>query len=125
MNFLLDTHILLWWLGDSPQLSAEIKEVIINPENLIFVSAATVWEMTIKQAIGKLSIPNNLLKMLLINDFQILNITAEHGLKVAELPDYHKDPFDRMLIAQALWEDLTLISRDEKFTFYDVSLLMA
>ncbi len=101
MKFLLDTHILLWWLGNEPKLSYQIRAVICHPKNTIFVSAATVWEMSIKKSLGKLSVPNNLLEKLKDNNFIVLDITAEHGLKVTDLPLHHKDPFDRMLIAQA------------------------
>ena len=123
MRFLLDTHILLWWLGDDERLSVEVREVIGNSENFIFVSAATVWEMSIKKSLGKLSVPNDLLDKLKENNFDILNITAVHGLRVEDLPHHHKDPFDRMLIAQALVEELTLISGDAKLKLYDVPLL--
>ncbi|ANV88875.1 type II toxin-antitoxin system VapC family toxin [Picosynechococcus sp. PCC 7117] len=125
MQFLIDTHILLWWLGNSPRLSAEVREMIANPESFVFVSAATVWEMSIKRGLGKLSVPDNLLEMLKVHQFEVLNITAEHGLRVGELPEYHKDPFDRMLIAQAQMEGFMLISGDRKFEQYDVSLLKA
>ncbi len=125
MKFLLDTHILLWWLEDNPRLSADIKETIRNPDNLILVSAATVWEMSIKKSLGKLDIPDDLLEILKKNKFEILTITAAHGLKVGNLPHHHKDPFDRMLIAQALCERLTVISKDEKFTLYNLPLLLA
>lgn len=123
MRFLLDTHILLWWLGDDQRLSVEVREIIGNPENFIFVSAATVWEMSIKKSLGKLSVPSDLLEKLKENNFEVLNITAVHGLKVEDLPHHHKDPFDRMLIAQTLVEGLTLISGDTKFKLYDVPLL--
>lgn len=124
MRFLLDTHILLWWLGDDDRLSPEIRAVIGNSENFIFVSAATVWEMSIKKSLGKLSVPNNLLEKLKDNNFEVLNITAEHGLKVTDLPIHHKDPFDRMLIAQAMIEGLTIISLDSKFHLYNIPLLI-
>ncbi|BAW98000.1 PilT domain-containing protein (plasmid) [[Synechococcus] sp. NIES-970] len=122
MRYLLDTHILLWWLENNPCLSGAMRTAIANPESFVFVSAATVWEMSIKRSLGKLSVPDNLLEMLQINQFEVLKITAEHGLKVGELPDYHKDPFDRMLIAQAQMEELTLISQDGQFERYEVSL---
>ncbi|WP_069790385.1 type II toxin-antitoxin system VapC family toxin [Cyanobacterium sp. IPPAS B-1200] len=124
MRFLLDTHILLWWLGNDNRLPPKIRSVISNPENIIFISSATVWEMSIKKSLGKLSVPNNLLEKLNDNNFTVLNITAEHGLSVTELPLHHKDPFDRMLIAQALIEQLTIITIDTKFILYDVCLLM-
>ncbi|AFZ47776.1 PilT protein domain protein [Cyanobacterium stanieri PCC 7202] len=124
MKFLLDTHILLWWLANEPKLSSPIRAVISNPDNSIFVSAATVWEMSIKKSLGNLSVPNNLLEKLKDNNFIILDITAEHGLTVTDLPFYHKDPFDRMLIAQATIESLTIITLDTKFCIYDIPLLI-
>ncbi len=123
MKFLLDTHILLWWLGDDGRLSSGIRAVIANPENFIYVSAATVWEMSIKKSLGKLSFPDGLLTILKENQFQLLSIRAEHGLEIANLPAYHKDPFDRMLIVQAQTEGLILISQDIKFKQYKINLL--
>lgn len=124
MRFLLDTHIVLWWLTDDKKLSPNIRAVIRNPENFIFVSAATVWEMSIKNSLGKLSVPNNLLEKLRDNNFELLSITAEHGLKIIDLPLYHKDPFDRILITQAMIEGLTIITVDTKFPLYDIPLLI-
>ncbi len=112
-------------MEDDPKLPWDIREIIQNPGSLIFVSAATVWEMSIKKSLGKLDIPDDLLEMLKDNEFQVLGVTADHGLKVGDLPHHHKDPFDRMLIAQALCERLTVISRDGKFKLYDVPLLLA
>jgi PIN domain nuclease of toxin-antitoxin system len=125
VRYLLDTHVLLWWLGDDPRLSSQARQVISDPTHLMFVSAATVWEMSIKQSIGKLSIPDNLLEMLAVNEFKVLKISAGHGLKVGTLPMLHKDPFDRMLIAQALADGLTVISGDAKFGLYEVPMLGA
>ncbi len=124
MNFLLDTHILLWFLENDSKLSNQIREVITNPENLIFVSAISAWEISIKQSLGKLIAPTNLEEALRFSRLEVLAMTLAHGIKVADLPMYHKDPFDRMLIAQALVEDLTIITVDQKFKFYAVSLLI-
>jgi PIN domain nuclease of toxin-antitoxin system len=123
MKFLLDTHILLWWLGNDHRLTPNERAIITNPEHFIFVSAASIWEMSIKKSLGKLSTPDNLLAVLKANNFRLLNITAEHSLAIADLPEHHKDPFDRMLIVQAQTEDLTLISQDSKLSQYDVPLL--
>lgn len=125
MRYLLDTHVLLWWLAKDARLSSNVLKSISAFENLIFISAASVWEISIKQSLGKLSIPSNLLEMLKKNEFQTLDISAEHALKIRELPLIHKDPFDRMLIAQAIVEGLTLISNDKKFKNYNVPLLDA
>jgi PIN domain nuclease of toxin-antitoxin system len=125
VRYLIDTHILLWWLENSPRLSAEVRRTIANPQAVVFVSAASVWEMSIKQGLGKLSVPEDLLEMLNVHRFQVLDVTAVHGLEVAKLPNYHKDPFDRMLIAQARFEGLTLVSGASKFEGYEVRWLRA
>lgn len=122
MGFLLDTHVLLWWLANDPKLSADVREIIRNPVNDSFVSAATIWEIAIKTSLRKLKQPDDLLAVLRDNRFQVLDISAEHCLNVSSLPWHHKDPFDRMLISQALVERLTIITVDQKFKFYDVPL---
>jgi PIN domain nuclease of toxin-antitoxin system len=122
VSFLLDTHILLWFLENDSKLSGQVREVITNPEILIFVSAISAWEISIKQSLGKLIAPSNLEEALRFSRFEVLSMTLAHGIKVADLPLHHKDPFDRMLIAQALVEGLTIITVDQKFKFYDVPL---
>ena len=122
MGFLLDTHVLLWWLANDPKLSADVRETIRNPVNDSFVSAATIWEIAIKTSLGKLKQPDDLLTVLRDNRFQVLDISAEHCLNVGSLPWHHKDPFDRMLISQALVEGLAIITVDNKFKLYDVPL---
>jgi PIN domain nuclease of toxin-antitoxin system len=124
MKFLLDTHILLWFLDNDSKLSNEVREIIINPRNLVFVSAISAWEIAIKQSLGKLIAPNNLEEALRFSRLEVLPMMLPHGLKVADLPMHHKDPFDRILIAQALIENMTMITVDEKFKLYDVPLLI-
>jgi PIN domain nuclease of toxin-antitoxin system len=125
VNLLLDTHVLLWWLDDHPALSRQAREAIEDGENLVFVSAATVWEIRIKQAIGKLAIPANFKAVLDAEPFVYLDITVDHAHAVIDLPMHHRDPFDRMLIAQAISERLTLLTHDERFRSYGVSLIQA
>ena len=125
MSYLLDTHTLLWWLDNNPTLSSSTREVIANPNNLIFVSAVSAWEIGIKKAIGKLEAPSDLQTAIKRNRFEPLSISLQNGLEAGALPNYHNDPFDRMLIAQALSNQLTIITRDEKFKQYNVSLLTA
>ena len=120
---LIDTHILLWWLADDASLPAGARTVIANPENDVVVSAASAWEIAIKQALGRLDAPDDLLIALNENDFDTLPVTASHALAAGRLPPHHADPFDRMLIAQAAAEDLTLITVDGRFNLYDVALL--
>lgn len=125
MNLLLDTHALLWWLGDDPELSAEARVAIADGENLVLVSAATVWEIRIKEAIGKLSVPQDFREVLSSQPFLFLDITVDHAHAVGSLPLHHRDPFDRMLVAQALAERLTLVTRDPHIPAYGVPLLRA
>ena len=124
MNLLLDTHAFLWAIDDDPQLSHAARSAIINGNNIVFVSAATAWEISIKKAIGKLTIPQgNYLDELSVHRFTPLDITTEHALAVENLPHYHKDPFDRLLIAQAQIEKLTLVTGDERIKRYAVQLI--
>ena len=125
MKFLLDTHTLLWWLSDNPTLTNEARNAIANGENLIFVSAVSAWEIAIKKAIGKLVAPDDLASALVVNAFQSLPITIEHGIAAGVLPQYHKDPFDRMLVAQAKLEQLTIITRDPQFIPYGEPIISA
>jgi PIN domain nuclease of toxin-antitoxin system len=123
VSLLLDTHILLWWLSDDPLLPAPAREAIASADNEILVSAATAWEIAIKKAAGRLGAPDDLLEALDTNDFEALPITVAHALEAGGLPLHHSDPFDRMLIAQARAENLTLVSVDNRFPQYDVELL--
>ena len=121
----LDTHVLLWWLADDVTLSQTIRATISDGKNLMFVSVAAAWEMVIKSALGKLDIPSDLEAALTTNRFQPLPITIPHALAVVDLPHHHNDPFDRLLIAQAKVEGLTLVTRDEQIKKYDVSIMEA
>ncbi|MEY2857694.1 MAG: hypothetical protein RLZZ74_2006 [Cyanobacteriota bacterium] len=123
MQYLLDTHTLIWWLANDANLSLNAKNVITDPSNLIFVSAASTWEIAIKKSLGKLESPDDLLKQIKVNQFKSLPIDLEETLVVETLPTYHQDPFDRILIAQAQFFDLTIITGDRQFEFYDVKLL--
>jgi PIN domain nuclease of toxin-antitoxin system len=123
VQYLLDTHALIWWLANDANLSLDAKNVITDPRNLIFVSAASTWEIAIKKSLGKLESPDDLLKQIKVNQFKSLPIDLEETLVVETLPTYHQDPFDRILIAQAQFFDLTIITRDRQFEFYDVKIL--
>ncbi|MCL4863618.1 MAG: type II toxin-antitoxin system VapC family toxin [Caldilineaceae bacterium] len=126
MNLLLDTHVFLWAIDDDPRLSNAARAAIIDGNNVVFVSAATAWEISIKKAIGKLTIPQgSYLDELRLHRFTPLNITTEHALAVADLPPHHKDPFDRLLIAQAQIEKLTLVTADVRIKQYAVQLIEA
>jgi len=123
MNVLLDTHILIWALENNPALPKKARDVIIDGSNIVYVSSATVWEMSIKKAIGKLSAPDNLYEEIKNHRFTMLDINFEHAELAGKLPDLHKDPFDRMLIAQSIIEKLTLISKDSMIAKYQVKLM--
>lgn len=123
MSLLVDTHILLWWLADDPALPAFAGEAIADPDADVVVSAATTWEIAVKKQAGRLDVPDDLLDAIEANDFDTLPITVKHTLAAGALPDHHADPFDRMLIAQARAERLTVISVDRRFARYDVDLL--
>ena len=125
MRLLLDTHILLWWLSDDGFLSASTREAIANPHNLVSVSAATAWEISIKRNLGKLVIPDDLEEQLITNGFEVIPISLADGLAAGNLPRHHDDPFDRMLIAQAQARELTILSRDSRFARYEVKILPA
>ena len=125
MNLLLDTHVLLWWLDDHPALSKKAKAAIADGKNLVFVSAVIIWEIRIKQALGKLKIPRNFRRVLDDQPFEILDITVEHAHAVGDLPAHHRDPFDRMLVAQAKVEGLTLVTRDIHLKEYKIPLIEA
>ncbi len=124
MNLLLDTHVLLWWLADADALEPHAREAIRNPEQLVYVSAVTVWEIVIKRALGKLVAPDELSDVVESEPFQHLDMTREHAFKVAELPLHHRDPFDRLLIAQCLVDGLTLVTHDADIARYDVPTLI-
>jgi PIN domain nuclease of toxin-antitoxin system len=124
VRLLLDTHALLWWLADEG-LSLPARDAIADPANLVFVSAASAWEISIKKALGKLTAPDDLEGQVDASGFSPLPISLAHGLAAGQLPRHHEDPFDRMLIAQAVAEGLTIITRDKRFEDYGVALLPA
>ena len=125
MRLLLDTSTLLWWLAGDRKLGATAQAAITDPENEVFVSAASAWEISVKRASGKLAAPFDIAGALERNYFLELPIEVAHAIAAGELPRHHKDPFDRMLVAQAQLEDLTLVADDAEISKYDVELLSA
>jgi len=124
VKVLLDTHILLWWLADDEHLPARAAATIADPDTEVVVSAASAWEISVKQAAGRLDAPEDLLDAVVANDFGMLAITAGHAIAAGRLPAHHADPFDRMLIAQARIEGFTLVSADRRYSDYEVELLL-
>ncbi len=121
-RLLLDTHALLWWLADDASLSAAAREAIAAPVNEALVSAASAWEIAIKRARGKLRVPATLLETVSAEGFNWLAIEPQHAWAAGELPDHHRDPFDRLLVAQALAEEAVLISNDPQLAAYGVEI---
>ncbi|MEB8340986.1 type II toxin-antitoxin system VapC family toxin [Streptomyces endophyticus] len=124
MAYLIDTHIALWWLGASPELSEDLKE-LLRTEPAVHMSAVTPWEISLKHSLGKLAEVPGLPERVRDLQFKPLPITLEHGMHGHALPWLHRDPFDRMLVAQAQAEDLTIITRDAWIPKYDVQVLRA
>lgn len=126
MQLLLDTHALLWWLAGDRRLSAKGRRAIENDDNTVLVSAASAWEISTKHRLGKLdaaAIVGRLGALLTSQGFEPLDITVNHAERAGALPGEHRDPFDRMLAAQAQAENLTLVSNDAAFHSYGVTLL--
>ena len=123
MSLLLDTHVLLWWLAGSSRLPQAARNAIAGSP-VVYVSAATAWEIAIKTSQGKLDFPASLEEQLLQNHFQPLPISIPHAMAAAALPLHHRDLFYRMLIAQARLESLTLLTSDARLKAYDAAVLL-
>ena len=123
MNLLLDTHTLLWWLDAPESLSERATNAIADPNNEVILSAVVVWECRIKEALGKLTLPENFAEVLAAEPFRALDITTPHAHGVSTLEFVHRDPFDRLLVSQARHEGLTLITRDEVLSKYPIDTL--
>lgn len=125
MNLLLDTHVVLWALVQPDLLRDDVRVLIADPAHAVHVSAATVWEVEIKRAVGKLSAPDGFAAECADRGFDGLPIDLVHAERAGRLPPHHSDPFDRMLIAQAIEDDLVLVSDDRAFDAYDVRAIAA
>ena len=124
MRFLLDTHALLWALSAPQQLPVSLRRAIQAAENDVYASLVSAWEIAIKAALGKLEFDvRSLERPLAATGIQLLDVNLQHVARVAELPQHHGDPFDRMLVAQAMCESMTLVSRDRELAKYGVKLL--
>lgn len=123
MRLILDTHILLWWWDDSPRLPGELRELIADAEHEVFVSAVSIAEIAVKRSLGRLEVDEDFAAGLDHDGFVELPLRANHGGRLALLPLLHRDPFDRMLVAQAQAEGATLITVDGMVKQYDVPTL--
>ena len=127
MRALLDTHTFLWWVTNQPQLSETVSSILQDRQNQIFFSAASGWEIAIKAQLGKLEIPSQLedfiASQLDLNSFQVLPIELKHALHIYHLPIHHKDPFDRILIAQSQVENLPLLTLDPQIIKYGINVI--
>ena len=127
MRILLDTHAFLWWITDDSQLSPKARELISDSHNTMYWSAASSWEVSIKYALGRLPLPETPEQFLPVelgkNRIESLSVIDAHAFQAGRLPRHHGDPFDRMLVAQAQLESLTILSNDRKLSHYDVDIL--
>ena len=122
MRLLLDTHILIWWMSDDRKLARAAREIIANPDNEALVSAASVWEVAIKAALGRIDIEmDDFEDEIVRSGFRPLPIGLRHAVTVGRLPAVHRDPFDRMLVAQASVEELRVVSHDRVFERYGLA----
>ena len=125
MKILLDTHALLWLITDNRQLSETAREIFLDQKNSLFFSITSLWEIRIKMSLGKLSLKNGWLKIIQnemkANAINWVPVEIEHCTKLTKLPFHHRDPFDRMLIAQAIVEDMLLLSRDTRLSNYEIT----
>jgi len=127
MKVLLDTHTFLWWITDDDRLSSTAREIITNGDNELFLSAATGWEISIKAQLGRIKLPKEphsfIAEQLRLNSIQSLPIHMSHALHIYSLPNHHRDPFDRMIIAQAQLEDLPILTMDSQIARYQIKVI--
>ena len=127
MRALLDTHALLWWVTNNPQFSPTVQAIIADRNNQLFFSAASGWEIAIKAQLGKLVLPSQpeqyIANQLALNLFEVLPIQLSHALQTYYLPNHHKDPFDRILVAQSQFENLPILTSDSRIAQYRVSTI--
>ncbi|PIG95477.1 type II toxin-antitoxin system VapC family toxin [Gloeocapsopsis sp. IPPAS B-1203] len=127
MRAILDTHTFLWWVTDDSRLSSTVRSLIIEPSNIFYLSAASAWEIVIKVRLGKLILPDiperYIPSRLAMNRFESLSIQITHALQVVNLPDLHRDPFDRILIAQSQIEKMPIVTLDKQIIKYSVEVI--
>ena len=125
LRLLLDTHVFVWCLSDVPRLAEGARNAVTDPRNDVFVSAVTGWEISVKRAKGRMTAPDNLLAMIEERGFAHLPLTFHHAEQAGHLPMHHRDPIDRMLIAQAQAEGLVLVTRDSFIPLYGIRTMAA
>jgi PIN domain nuclease of toxin-antitoxin system len=127
VKLLLDTHAFLWWVEGTPPIGRRARAAVANPDNEVLVSIASCWELAIKLSLGKLRLTRSLDRFipeqLTLNGFSLLDVELRHVVRVADLPFRHRDPFDRLLVAQALEDELAIVSADRVFRKYGVTLV--
>ncbi len=127
MRALLDTHTFLWWITGDPRLSRKVREIISDGENELFLSAASGWEIAIKAKLGRLQLPDAperfIPEQMALNAIESLPIQMSHALHVYNLPDHHRDPFDRLLIVQAQLENFPILTADPRIARYSVKVI--
>lgn len=125
MHLLVDTHALLWAVENKPKLSQPARLAISDENNVVFVSLASLWEIKIKESLGKIEVPKNFYKNLEPAGYELLPVTLQHIEALGKLPLHHRDPFDRMIVVQAQCEQLVLVTGDPEIKKYDVHYLSA
>lgn len=125
MRLLVDSHVIVGWLEDPSQLKPRLRSLLHDPENAVYFSSASVWELCLKKAKGKLKLSDDFVDILIDDGFEELPVTSRHGIRASELPPIHQDPFDRMLIAQSLEEGLMLATHDRFILRYEVPTILA
>ena len=123
MKILLDTHVLLWALSLPEKIKPKVQALLVDTDNIVFVSIASLWELQIKKSLNKISLPNDFIPQLQENGFELLDINYKHIAKLDELPLIHRDPFDRMLVAQTIHENLSLVTNDLEIMKYNVKII--
>ena len=123
MKILLDTHVLVWALSSPERIKPKVQDLLVYTDNIVFVSIASLWELQIKKSLNKISLPDDFISQLQENGFELLDINYKHIAKLAELPLIHRDPFDRMLVAQTIHENLSLVTNDLEIMKYNVKII--
>ena len=123
MKILLDTHVLVWALSSPEKIKPKVQDLLVDTDNIVFVSIASLWELQIKKSLNKISLSDDFISQLQENGFELLDINYKHIAKLDELPLIHRDPFDRMLVAQTIHENLSLVTNDLEIMKYNVKII--